>query len=166
MALQCCVGFCCTTTWISHHYTYILSLLNLTPNRHPITEHWVELPVLYSSFPQAVYWNKTPIWERLKAGGEGDDRGWDGCMASPTQWTWVWANSGRWWRTGEPGVLQSMGLQRVGHNWAAEQQQHVCWCYSINSSNPLLPFLCPQVHFLLLRLYLCPVFTSSSIPFF
>ena len=59
-------------------------------------------------------------WERLKAGGEGDDRGWDGWMASPMQWTWVWVNSGSWWWTGRPGVLQSMGLQRVGHNWATE----------------------------------------------
>ena len=47
-------------------------------------------------------------WERLRA-GEGDNRGWDGWMASPTQWTWVWVNSGSWWRTGRPGVLQSMG---------------------------------------------------------
>ena len=44
-------------------------------------------------------------------------------MASPTQWTWVWANSRKWWRTGKPGVLQSMGLQRAGHDWATEQQQ-------------------------------------------
>ena len=66
---------------------------------------------------------KTLMLERLKAGGEGGDRGWDGWMASPTQWTWVWASSGRWWRTGKPGVLQSMGLQRVGHNWVTEQQQ-------------------------------------------
>ena len=47
-------------------------------------------------------------------------RGWDVWLASPTQGTWVWANSKRWWRTGEAGVLQSMGLQRVGHDWAAE----------------------------------------------
>ena len=59
-------------------------------------------------------------WERLKAGGEGGDRGWDGWMASVTQWTWVWASSRRWWRSGKPGVLQSMGLQRVGHDWATE----------------------------------------------
>ena len=59
-------------------------------------------------------------WERLKAGGEGEDRGWDGWMASPTQWTWVWVNSGSWWWTGRPGVLQSMGSQRVGHDWATE----------------------------------------------
>ena len=53
-------------------------------------------------------------WERLRVGGEGDDRGWDGWMASLTQWTWVWASSGRWWWTGKPGVLQSMGSHRVG----------------------------------------------------
>ena len=51
---------------------------------------------------------------------EGDNREWDACMASPTQWTWAWASSGRWWWTGKPGVLQSMGLQRVGHDWASE----------------------------------------------
>jgi len=59
-------------------------------------------------------------WEGLGAGGKGDDRGWDGWMASPTQWTWVWVNSGSWWWTGRPGVLQSMGSQRVEHNWATE----------------------------------------------
>ena len=59
-------------------------------------------------------------WERLRAGGEGDDRGWDGWMASLTQWTWVWVDSGSWWWTGRPGVLQFMGLQRVGHDWATD----------------------------------------------
>ena len=62
-------------------------------------------------------------WERLGAGGKGDDRGWDGCMASPTQWTWVWVNSGSWtgsWWTGRPGVLQFMGLQRVRPDWATK----------------------------------------------
>ena len=59
-------------------------------------------------------------WERLRAGGERDGRGWDGWMASPTQWTRVWVNSGSWWWTGGPGVLQFMGLQRVGHDWATE----------------------------------------------
>ena len=59
-------------------------------------------------------------WERLRAGGEGDNRGWDGWMASPTQWAWVWVNSRSWWWTGRPGVLQSMGSQRVGHSWATE----------------------------------------------
>ena len=59
-------------------------------------------------------------WGRLGAGGEGDDRGWDGWMASPTQWAWVWVNSGSYWWTGRPGVLQFMGSQRVGRNWATE----------------------------------------------
>ena len=59
-------------------------------------------------------------WEGLGAGGKGDDRGWDGWMASPTQWTWVWVNSGSWWWTGRPGVLQFMWSQRVRHHWVTE----------------------------------------------
>ena len=59
-------------------------------------------------------------WERLRAGGEVDDKGWEGWMASPTQWTRVWVDSGSWRWTGRPGVLRSMGLQRVGHDWATE----------------------------------------------
>ena len=59
-------------------------------------------------------------WERLKAGGEGDDRGWDGWMAPPIRGTWVWVSSGNGWWTGKPGVLQSTGLQRVGHDWVTE----------------------------------------------
>ena len=59
-------------------------------------------------------------WERLKAGGEGDNRGQDGWITSPIQWTWVWASSRRWWRTEKPDVLQSMGLQRVRHDWTTE----------------------------------------------
>ena len=62
-------------------------------------------------------------WERLKMGGEEDDRVWDGLMASLSWWTWVWVSSRRWWRTGKPGVLQSMRLQRVRHDWATEQQK-------------------------------------------
>ena len=69
-------------------------------------------------------------WERLRAGGEGDDRGWDCWMVSPTQWTWVWVNSGSWWWTGRSGVLRFMGSQRVGHDWLTELnwkwiQQHI-----------------------------------------
>ena len=59
-------------------------------------------------------------WEGLRAGGEGDDRGWDGWMASRAQWMWVWVNSGRWRWTGRPGVLGFMGSQRVGLDWATE----------------------------------------------
>ena len=65
-------------------------------------------------------WKRPWCWERLKVGGEDDNRGWDGWMASPTQWAWVWVNSGSWWWTGKPGVLQSMGLQTAGHEWATE----------------------------------------------
>ena len=63
---------------------------------------------------------KTLMLGNTEAGGKGDDRGWDGCMMSPTQWTWVWANSGRWWRTGKPIVLQSMGSHKVRHDWVTE----------------------------------------------
>ena len=59
-------------------------------------------------------------WRPKKAGGEGNNRGWDGWVASPTQWTWVWVSSRGWWWTGKPGMLQSMRLQRVRHDWATE----------------------------------------------
>ena len=84
------------------------------------TDVEAETPILWP--PDAKGWLiwKDWCWERLKAGGEGDDGGWDGWIASPTQWTWVWVNSGSWWWAGRPGVLQSMGSQRVGHDWATE----------------------------------------------
>ena len=71
----------------------------------------------------------------LGAGGEGDDREWDGWMASLTWWTWVWVNSGSWWWTGRPGMLQFMGLQRVGHDWVTELNwSHIWeWLYVIIS---------------------------------
>ena len=69
-------------------------------------------------------------WERLKTGGEGDNRGWDGWMASLTQWTWVWVSSGSWWWTGRPGLLQSMGSQRVRHDWATEMNWEQIGKYS------------------------------------
>ena len=69
---------------------------------------------------ELTHWKRPWCWKRLKAGGEVDDRGSDCCMASPTQWTWVWVNSGSWWWTGKPGVLQSMGSRRVGHDWETE----------------------------------------------
>ena len=69
---------------------------------------------------ELTHWKRPWCWERLRAGGEVDDRRWDGWMASPTQWSWAWLNSGSWWWTGRPGMLLSMGSQRVGHDWAAE----------------------------------------------
>ena len=69
-----------------------------------------ETPVLWP--PHAKSW-LIGCWEGLGAGGEGDDRGWDGWMASPTRWTWIWVNSGIWWWTGRPGVLRFMGSQSL-----------------------------------------------------
>ena len=68
---------------------------------------------------------KTLMLGKLKAGGEGDNRRWDGWLASLTQWTSVWTNSVRWWRTEKPGMLQFMGSQRVGLDWSTEQQQRI-----------------------------------------
>ena len=67
-----------------------------------------------------THWKRLWCWEGLGTGGEGDERGWDGWMASLTQWTWVWVNSRSWWWTGRPGVLWFMGSQRVGHNWETD----------------------------------------------
>ena len=97
---------------------------------------------------EPTHWKRPWCWERLRAVGQGGDRRWDGWMALLTQWTWVWANSGTWWKgvrksqiwlsnwaktttwhdnlplvsdlSGKPGVLWSMGLQRVGRDWATE----------------------------------------------
>ena len=69
---------------------------------------------------ELTHWKRLWCWEGLGAGGQGDDRGWDGWMASLTRWMWVWMNSGSWWWTGRPGVLRFMGSQRVGHDWATE----------------------------------------------
>ena len=84
------------------------------------TDVKAEVPLLWLPDAKHLLMRKDPDAERLKAGGEGDDRGWTGLMASPTQWTWVWANSGSWWWTGRPGVLQFMGSQRVRRNWATD----------------------------------------------
>ena len=75
---------------------------------------------LATSCEELTHWKRLWCWEGLGAGGEGDDRGWDGRMASPTRCTRVWVNSGSWWRTGRLGVLRFMGSQRVGHDWVTE----------------------------------------------
>ena len=71
---------------------------------------------LATSCEELTHWKRLWCWEGFEAGGEGDDRGWDGWMASLTRWTWVWVNSRSWWWTGRPGVLWFMGSQRVGHD--------------------------------------------------
>ena len=92
---------------------------------------------------------KTWCWERLGAGREGDDRGWDGCMASLTRWTWVSVNSGSWWWTGRPGVLKSMGSQTVGHDWTTELNWKVIIAFLIAQLVKNLPAMQEtQVQFL------------------
>jgi len=72
---------------------------------------------LATSCGELTHWKRPWCWEGLRAGGEGDDRGWDGWMASLTQCMWVWVNSGSWWWTGRPGVLRFMESHRAGHDW-------------------------------------------------
>ena len=97
------------------------------------TDVEAETPNTLATWCEELTHLKRPwCWERLKAGGEVDDRGWDGWMASLTQWTWVWVNSGSWWWTGRPGVLQSMVSQRVRHDWVTEL------------NNPIRCYYCPH----------------------
>ena len=84
------------------------------------TDAEAEAPIPWPLVKNWLIGKRPCCWERLKVGGEGGDRGWDGWMASPTEWTWVWVNYRSWWWTGRTGVLQSMGLQRVRHDWATE----------------------------------------------
>ena len=130
----------CEESWASKNWCFWTVLLEKTPESpldckeiqlvHPKGhQSWVfirrtdaeaETPILWPPRAELTRWKRPWCWEGLGAGGEGDDRGWDGWMASPTWWTWVWVNSGNWWWTGRPGVLRLMGLQRVGHDWATE----------------------------------------------
>ena len=93
-------------------------------------EHWKDWFWSWNSNTLATWceeltqWKRPWCWERLKT-GEVDNRRWDGRMASQTKWTCVWVESRSWWWTVRPGVLHSMGLQRVQHDWTTEQQQHV-----------------------------------------
>ena len=94
--------------------------------RSPRVRHdWVTNTFTFHTFwnswtvwMELAHWKRLWCWEGLRAGGEGDDGGWDGWMASLTRWTWVWVNSRSWWWTGRPGVLRFMGSQTVGHYWA------------------------------------------------
>ena len=101
------------------------------PNQSTLKEinpeiHWKDwfwswsFNILATWFEELTDWKRPRCWERWRAWGEGHDRRWDSWMVSPTQWTWVRANYRRWWRTGKPGVLQSMGLQRIWHDLMTE----------------------------------------------
>ena len=98
-------------------------LKEINPNIHWKDWYWSwNANTLVTWCKELTHWKRPWCCERLKAGGEGDDRGWDGWMASLTQWTWIWVNSWSCWWTGRPGLLQSMGSQRIGHDWVYEQQ--------------------------------------------
>ena len=79
-----------------------------------------ETPVLWPPHVKSWLIGRLWCWVGLGAGGKGDNRGWDGWMASLTRWMWVWVNSGRWWWTGRPGMLWFMVSQRIWHDWATE----------------------------------------------
>ena len=87
------------------------------------TDVEAEAPILWppdaKNWHHWQHWKRPWCWERLKA-GEGDNKGWDSWMASPTRWTWVWASSGSWWWTGKPGVLLFTGSQKFRHDWVTE----------------------------------------------
>ena len=101
--------------WLCTHHSISLSLFAHLYNEGNNSN-------LYCVVTRIPWVNISKRWMQ-EAGGERDDRWWDGWMASLTRWTWVWASSGRWWRLGKPDVLQSIGLQRARHGWATEQQQ-------------------------------------------
>ena len=92
------------------------------------TDAEAETPELWLPDAQPTHWKRPWCRERLRAEGEGGNKGWDDWMASSTQWTWVWASSRRWGRTRKPGVLQFTWSQRVRHDWATEQQQNTALC--------------------------------------
>ena len=91
---------------------------------------------LATSCKELTHWKRLWCWEGLRA-GEGDDRGWDGWIASLTRWTWVWVNSGSWWWTGRPAVLRFMASQRVGHHWVTELK----WMYMFDSIYDYIIFI-------------------------
>ena len=95
------------------------------------------------SCKELTHWKRPWYWEGVGAGGEGDDRGWNGWMASPTRWASVWVNSGSWWWTGRPGLLRFMGLQRVGHDWATELNWVKRKPHTLKPSSHILPIKTP-----------------------
>ena len=102
------------------------SILRKSWRKSVLNIHWKDLCWSWNSnnlatwCEELTHLNRPWCWERLKAGGEEDDRGWDGWMAPPTLWVWVWVSSRNWLWIGKSGMLQSMGSQRVGHDWATE----------------------------------------------
>ena len=124
-------NWCLWTVVLEKTFESLLDCKGIKPVNAKGNQSWIfigrtdaeaETPILWPTDMKNWLTGKKPWYlERLRA-GEGGGWGWDGWVISPTQWTWFWANSGRWWRTGKPGMLQSMKTQRFGHDWATEQQ--------------------------------------------
>ena len=136
-----------------HSYIYILN-------------HFL-IYIYITSCKELTHWKRLWCLEGLGAEGKGDDRGWDGWMASPTQWTWVWVNSGSWWWTGRPGVLWFMGPQRVGQDWATELNWTELNSWSSSSSPTFnikgreFPYAWYQIKFLLVISIHWPLHSTS-----
>ena len=135
IALQCCVGFCYTWMWINHRYAYVPSF-------------WTCPPTPSHSFmlSQSTEWKRPWCWEGLGAGGEGDNRGWDSWMASPTRW--------------RPGLLRFMGSQRVGHDWATELN----WTEKLTRSLCFPNVLIRKKKKQLITVFFCTFFSLLSPP--
>ena len=110
------------------------------------TDVEAETPILWPPHVELTHWKRPWCWKGLGAGGEGEDRGWVGWMASLTRWAWVWANSGSLWWTGRPGVLRFMGWQRVRHWTERLDWTELNWDHR-NKLTTSLSHLCPvQLH--------------------
>ena len=141
MLLNCDVG---EDSWES------LGLQEIKPVNPKGNQSWIfigrtdaEAETLILWPPNGKNWLLGKDPDVVKAGGEGDSRGWDGWMASLTRWTWVWARSRSWWWTGKPGMLQSLGWQRVGHDWVTEHMKIGLHCYrtaTIRTTDVLFSF--------------------------
>ena len=120
MLLNCGVGEDSWVPWTAR--TSNQSILKEISPRCSLEGLMLKLKLQYfaTSGEELTHWKRPRCWEGLGAGREGDDRGWDGWMASLTRWAWVWVNSRSWWWTGRSGMLQFMGSQKVGHNWVTE----------------------------------------------
>ena len=106
-----------------HLFLHVQKAFTFSPSKKTKRSLFLRSSALHNFFFfffKLTHWKRVWCWEGLGAGGEGDDRGWNGWITSLTRWTWVWVNSGSWWWTGRPDVLRFMGLQRVRHDWATE----------------------------------------------
>ena len=144
-----------------------LDIKEIKPVNPKGTQSWIfigrndaeaETPKLWPPHAKSWLTGKDPDTGRdWGAGGEGDDRGWDGWMASSTQWMWVWVNSGSWWWTERPGVLRFMGSKRVGHDWATELN----WTEALNHDKKICKIGVFVFCFLMINTILVNIYWST-----